>query len=289
MQIIIGGIIMGCIYALTAIGLVLIYRTTEVVNFAHGEMAMITTFISYIFLSRYDLPYFISFLLAILFAIFFSFIIYQFFMRRVQDAPHLNQIVLTLGLFLLLNGLASLIWGYQPSAFPEAITSSELVHLFNVYITKNEIFIIFITFLLIVIFFLLFRYTKVGMATRATAQSIVNSELMGINVTNIFLIVWTVSAVLGGIAGILTAPMTFLSPNMMFDIIILAFAAAVLGGFISLIGTIIGGLIIGVFENLVSYFISPDMKIVFVFLLIVTILYIRPQGILGEAKQIKKV
>ena len=146
MQIIIGGIIMGCIYALTAIGLVLIYRTTEVVNFAHGEMAMITTFISYIFLSRYDLPYFISFLLAILFAIFFSFIIYQFFMRRVQDAPHLNQIVLTLGLFLLLNGLASLIWGYQPSAFPEAITSSELVHLFNVYITKNEIFIIFITF-----------------------------------------------------------------------------------------------------------------------------------------------
>lgn len=289
MQIIIGGIIMGCIYALTALGLVLIYRTTEVVNFAHGEMAMITTFISYIFLSRFELPYYLSFSLALLFAILFSFVIYQFIMRQIQDAPHLNQIVATLGLFLLLNGVASLIWGYQPAAYPEAITSSELIHFFNMYITKNELFIIMVTLALMGLFFLLFRYTKVGMATRATAQSIVNSELMGINVTNIFLLVWTISAVLGGVAGVLTAPMTFLSPNMMFDILILSFAAAVLGGFISLIGAVIGGLIIGVFENLVSYFISPDMKIVFVFLLIVIILYVRPQGILGEAKQMKKV
>lgn len=210
-------------------------------------------------------------------------------MKRVQEAPHLNQIVVTLGLFLLLNGIASLIWGYQPAAFPEALPSAELIRFFNMYVTQNEIFILGITFFLMALFFWLFRKTKIGLATRATAQNAINSELMGINVSNIFVLVWIVSAVLGGVAGMLTAPMTFLSPNMMFDILILSFAAAVLGGFISLIGAVIGGLMIGILENLISYFISPDMKIVFVFLFIILLLYIRPQGILGESKQIKKV
>lgn len=289
MQIIVGGMIMGCIYALTALGLVLIYRTTEVVNFAHGEMAMITAFISYIFLTRYDLPYYVAFFIALGFAAVLSYTLYHFIMKRVQEAPHLNQIVVTLGLFLLLNGIASLVWGYQPAAFPEALPSAELIHFFNMYVTQNEIFIIGITIFLMGLFFWLFRRTKIGLATRATAQDATISELMGIDVTNIFVLVWIVSAVLGGVAGMLTAPMTFLSPNMMFDILILSFAAAVLGGFISLIGAVMGGLMIGILENLVSYFISPDMKIVFVFLFIVILLYVRPQGILGEAKQIKKV
>lgn len=289
MQIIVGGIVMGCIYALTALGLVLIYRTTEVVNFAHGEMAMFSTFISYIFLTRYELPYYLSFFLALLFAAMIGFVIYQTLMRRMHRAPHLNQIVLTLGLFMVFNGVAGLLWGYQPSAYPEAIPSVTPIQISGVYVTKNEIFILGITLVLMTLFFLLFKYTKVGIAMRAASQDVTVSQTMGINVTQIFTVVWVVGAVLGAVAGMLTAPMAFLSPNMMFHILILSFAAAVLGGFISLVGAVLGGLIIGVFENLVAYFISPEMKIFFVFLLIVAVLYIRPQGIMGGVKNVKKV
>lgn len=288
MQIIVGGLVMGCVYALAALGLVLIFRTTSVVNFAHGEMAMITTFISFIFLSSFGLPYLVSLLLALIFAAIIGFFLYWLVMKRVQSAPHLNQIVLTLGLFMILNGIAGLIWGFQPSAFPEALTGAPY-QVGGVYISKNELFIVGITALLMFIFFLVFRYTKMGLAMRAASQDIMTSELMGIKVTGVFTSVWIVAAVLGGIAGIMTAPMTFLSPNMMFDILILAFAAAVLGGFMSLGGAVLGGLIIGVFENMVSYFIAPNMKIICVFLLIICVLYIRPQGIFGGKKIVKKV
>lgn len=288
MQIIVGGLIMGCIYALAALGLVLIFRTTGVVNFAHGEMAMVTTFVSYVFLSRFELPYIVSLLLALGFAAIMGFILYWLVMKRVQTAPHLNQVVLTLGLFMILNGIAGLIWGYQPTAFPEAISGDPL-HFMGIYVSKNELFILAVTISLMLIFFILFKYTKIGLATRAASQDIMTSELMGIKVTRVFMGVWVVAAVLGGIAGVLTAPMTFLSPNMMFDILMLAFAAAVLGGFMSLGGAVLGGLIIGVFENMVSYFLAPNMKIICIFLLIILVLYIRPQGIFGGQKTVKKV
>lgn len=289
MQIIVGGIVIGCIYALTALGLVLIYRTTEVVNFAHGEMAMFSTFISFIFLTRFELPYYLAFLLALLFAAIAGFVLYQVLMRRMHQAAHLNQIVLTLGLFMIFNGVAGLLWGYQPSAYPEAIQSPTPLQFNGVYVTKNELFIVGITLVLMLLFYLLFKYSKIGLAMRAASQDVTTSQLMGINVTQVFTTVWVVGAVLGAVAGMLTAPLTFLSPNMMFHILILSFAAAVLGGFVSLVGAVLGGLIIGIIENLVGHYVSPDMKIVFVFLLIVIVLYIRPQGILGGVKNVKKV
>nr|WP_263326603.1 branched-chain amino acid ABC transporter permease [Neobacillus sp. Marseille-Q6967] len=288
MQIIVSGLIFGCIYALAALGLVLIFKTTEVVNFAHGEMAMVTTFISYVFLSSFGFSYITSLLLALLFAAAFGLVVYLVFMKRVQSAPHLNQIVLTLGLFMLFNGLAGLIWGYQPLSFPEAI-EGEPFQLGSVFITSNELFILGLTILLMLLFFLVFRFTKQGLAMRAASQDIGAAELMGIKVSSVFMGTWALGTILGGIAGMMTAPITFLSPNMMGEILIIAFAAAVLGGFISLPGAVLGGLIVGVFENLVSYYIAPEMKIVFTFLLIIVVLYIRPQGIFGGSKIVKKV
>lgn len=288
MQIIVSGLIFGCIYALVALGLVLIYKTMDIVNFAHGEMAMISTFISFIFLTRYGLPYGVSLVLALIFAGFFGFFIYLVFMKRVQSDPHLNQIVLTLGLFMIINGVAGLIWGYQSSPFPEAISGSSF-QIGSVYMTKNDIFIIVLTFALMLLFYFLFRFSKIGLAMRAASQDVMASKLMGISVNRVFMGTWVIASILGGIAGMMTAPFTFLSPNMMYDIIVISFAGAVLGGFISLPGAVLGGLIVGVFENLVSFYISPEMKIVFVFLLIIVILYIRPQGIFGGAKMIKKV
>jgi len=287
-QIIISGLIFGCIYGLAAIGMILIYRTSSVVNFAQGEMAMVTTFVSFVFLNKLGFPFFLSFLLSLLFAALLGVIIYQLIMKRVQTANHTIQNVVTLGLFLIINGIAGLIWGYQPASYPEAIKGSA-IKIGSVHVTPNELFILGITLTLMLLFFLLFQYSKIGLAMRASSQDYMASELMGIKVSQVFMATWIVAAVLGGVSGMLTAPMTFLSTHMMFDVLIMAFAAAVLGGFVSLPGAIVGGLLIGVFENLISYYIAPEMKVVYVFLLIVLVLYIRPQGIFGGAKIVKKV
>ncbi|MGG1677189.1 branched-chain amino acid ABC transporter permease [Neobacillus sp. NRS-1170] len=288
MQIIVSGLIFGCIYALGALGLVLIFKTTEVANFAHGEMAMITTFVSYIFLTSYGLPYLLSLVLSLLFAIIFGMFVYIVFMKRIQSAPHLNQVVLTLGLFMVFNGFAGILWGYDTVSYPEALTGSPF-QISGIFISSNEIFMVGLTVLLMLVFFILFRYTKIGLAMRSASQDRIASELMGVKVTGVFMGAWAIGSAMGGIAGIMTAPITFLSPNMMGEVLIIAFAGAVLGGFNSLPGAVVGGLIVGVFQNLISFYISPELKIVFVFLLIVLVLYVRPQGIFGGSKIVKKV
>lgn len=288
MQIIVGGLIFGCIYGLTALGLVLIYKTTDLVNFAHGEMAMVSTFVSFVLLSQLELNYFLTLLLTLVFSALFGILVYYAIMKWARTAPQLNQLVLTIGLFLIFNGVAGLIWGYQPTTFPEAVPGKSF-EIGNVFITPNEVFILFVTFVLMMGFFLLFRYTKIGLAMRAASQDMVATELMGIKVNNIFMVAWGIGTVLGGVAGVMTAPITFLSPNMMADILIMGFAGAVVGGFSSLPGAVIGGLIIGVFESHVSYYFAPEWKLVAAFLLIVFVLYIRPQGIFGGVKSIKKV
>ncbi len=288
MQVVLSGLIFGCVYGLAAFGLVLIFKTTGVVNFAQGEMAMMTTFISFLFLKKLNLPYAISFILALVVAAVTGFLIYLFFMKWVQSEHHLNQMVITLGLFLVINGVAGLIWGHTPTSYPVAI-EGEPLNIGSVFITPNEIFLVGLTIVVMALFYLIFKYSKVGLAIRTSAQDITASKLMGIKVSKVFMTTWVVSSVLGGIAGMMTAPITYLTTNMMFDVVIMAFAAAVLGGFVSLPGALFGGLVIGLIEGLISYYIGPEFKVGFTFLLIVMVLYIRPQGIFGGRKTIKKV
>ncbi|MBM1143020.1 branched-chain amino acid ABC transporter permease [Alcanivorax sp. ZXX171] len=287
-QIIISGLIFGCVYGLAALGLVLIFRTTGLVNFAHGEMAMVTTFVAFTFLNHLEFPFFVSFFLAIVSAALFGVAIYFLLIRHVGEASHLNQLVLTLGIFLAIHGAAGLIWGHTPTSFPRALEGSS-IQFGPVFISPNELFVLFVTFVLAFILFALFRFTQVGLAMRASSQDLTAARLMGINVNFVFMVTWASGSVLGGIAGLLTAPFTFLGVSMMFNVLIMAFAAAVLAGFVSLPGAVIGGLIIGIFGNLVSYYWAPEMALVCTFVLIVAVLYIRPQGIFSAPEAIKKV
>lgn len=288
MQIVVSGLIFGCIYGLAALGLVLIFRTTGVVNFAHGEMAMISTFVGFVFLSHFQLPFFAAFFLALLFSAVLGIVIYLLFIRHVNQAPHLNQLVLTLGLFMVLHGIAGLIWGHRPTGFPQAVTGRPL-HLGGVFLTPNDLFIVGVTFALAVALFLLFRFTRVGLAMRASSQDLTTARLMGINVNVVYMVTWGAGTVLGAVAGLLSAPYTFLSVTMMFNVLIMAFAAAVLAGFTSLPGAVLGGMVIGVFRNLVRFYWDPQMDLIATFLLIVVILYILPRGVFGGRQTIKKV
>jgi branched-chain amino acid transport system permease protein len=287
-QQIVSGLATGSLYALAALGLVLIYKTSDLVNFAQGEMAMISTFVSFTFLHVMGLNYWAAFLLTLVFAGIFGIVVEKTFMRKVQYAPVLSQIILTLGLYMAFRGIAGMIWGYDPTRYPEAFSGTSLT-LGSIHITPNEIFIFSFTILLMLIFFFLFRNTLVGLAMRAASQNLSTSSLMGISVSTIFALTWAISSILGGIAGMLIAPTTFLDPNMMGEVAIKAFAAAVLGGFTSLPGAVIGGLCIGLFENLIAGYVSAELKTAFVFFLIILILYIKPTGLLGAKQQIKKV
>lgn len=288
MQIIVSGLLFGCVYGLVALGLVLIFRTTGVVNFAHGEMAMVSTFIGYTFLSHYEVPFFAAFFLAILFSAVFGMVIYLLFVRHVNQAAHLSQLVLTLGLFMVLHGAAGLIWGHRPTGFPQALAGAP-IQIGDVFVTPNDLFILAVTLALALALFILFRYTRVGLAMRASSQDLTAAQLMGINVNIVYMVTWGAGSVLGAVAGLLCAPYTFLSVTMMFNVLIMAFAAAVLAGFASLPGAVLGGMLIGVFRNLVRFYWAPEMALISTFLLIVIILYIRPQGIFGGRQVMKKV
>lgn len=288
MQLIVSGIVFGCIYGLTALGIVLIFRTTDVVNFSQGEMAMFSTFVSYVFLTQIGMPYAIAFLLALGFSAILGIGLYLGVMKWIQSSSPLHKMIVTLGLNMILNGLAGFIWGRHASSYPLAV-EGESMKLGTAFVTPNELFILGITLALMLIFFFIFRYSKVGLAMRAASQDMTASKLMGIKVSRVFMWTWCAGSVMGGVAGMMTAPLTFLDTNMMLNVLVMSFAAAVLGGFVSLPGVVIGGVIVAVFENLVSYYLSPELKLSYIFVLIIVILYVCPQGIFGGSKFVKKV
>lgn len=280
------GLSAGCLYALAALGLVLIYRTMEIVNFAHGEMAMISTFVAYTLLVRVGLPYVLAMLGAMAFAFVFGMAIERVFLRPIQEGPLVSMMIMTLGLFMVFNGAAGWIWGFDPVSFPYAVRGRP-VFIGDIIVTRDSLLVLAVTVIMAGALYLALRFTMAGIAIRATSQNPRAARLMGVPVPKVYSLTWGMSAVLGAVAGILIAPTTFLSPSMMAEVQIKAFTAAVLGGFSSLPGAVVGGLLLGVLENLVAGYISTQLKSTFAFALIVVVLLIRPSGIMGTPERRK--
>ncbi len=280
------GLSAGCLYALAALGLVLIYRTMEIVNFAHGEMAMISTFVAYTLLVRVGLPYVLAMLVALAFAFIFGMAIERVFLRPIQEGPLVSMMIMTLGLFMVFNGAAGWIWGFDPVSFPYAVRGRP-VFIGDIIVTRDSLLVLAVTVIMAGALYIALRFTMAGIAIRATSQNPRAARLMGVPVPKVYSLTWGMSAVLGAVAGILIAPTTFLSPSMMAEVQIKAFTAAVLGGFSSLPGAVVGGLLLGVLENLVAGYISTQLKSTFAFALIVVVLLIRPSGIMGTPERRK--
>jgi len=279
-QQVVSGLSAGCLYALAALGLVLIYRTMDIVNFAHGEMAMVSTFMAHTLLVRLGLSYIPAALGAIIFAFIFGMAVERVFLRPIQGGPLISLMIMTLGLFMVFNGAAGWVWGFDPVSFPRAV-SGRPIWLGDLIITRDSILVLAVTIAMALALYVVLRFTMAGIAIRATSQNSRAARLMGVPVPKVYALTWGISAVLGAVAGILIAPTTFLSPSMMAEVQIKAFTAAVLGGFSSLPGAVVGGLLLGVLENLVAGYISTELKSTFAFALIVVVLFIRPSGLLG--------
>lgn len=287
-QLIISGLASGACYSLLAIAMVIIYKTSEVLNFAQGEMAMISAFVTFTLLDAYNIPFHWAILITFLFAIGLGIFFEILFLRRAKEPTVLGLIIITLGFEMILMGFAGWKWGPDQRSIPFPISNIETYNFKGLIISKINFWTIFITFFIMVILFIFFHYTKLGMAMRATQQNPLAAKIMGIRTRWINSFTWALSSLIGSIAGILIAALGVLDPPMMMDPLLKGFSSAVLGGMTSLLGAPLGGVLLGVIESLFGGYVSLSFKSVVAFLVIVLMLCVRPSGLLGR-HYIKKV
>jgi branched-chain amino acid transport system permease protein len=287
-QLIVSGLAIGSLYALIALAMVIIYKTSEVLNFAQGDMAMVSTFVAYMLLESYHLPFPMAFGLSLAFAMLLGMAIEFLFLRQAENPTILGLIVITLGCEMILYGLAAWKWGAEQKSLPFPISDTRVYHLGHAVVSELNLWTFMICILAMIFLFVFFRYTKMGIAIKATQQNLISARLMGIRTKRIFSLTWGLSSLIGALAGLLIAPIATLDPNMMLEPLLKGFAAAVLGGMTSLPGAALGGFILGVIENLFGGYVSLEFKSVVAFVVIVLILCVRPSGLLAR-HYVKKV
>jgi len=282
-QQVVSGLATGGIYAALALALVMIYQATDVVNFAQGEMAMFSTYLAWTFLQA-GMPYWVAFCCTVALAFVAGLVIERVVIRPVENAPILSIVIVTLGLLVILNSTAGWIYSYIQKPFPSPFPSKP-IRIGNIVFGAHDLGAIGVTLVVLALLFAFFRYTTLGLAMRAAAQNPASSRLCGIRVSWMLALGWGLAAAFGAVAGIMVAPVVFLDPNMMVGIQLYAFAAATVGGFTSPLGAVVGGLLVGVTENLVGTYVSfigTELKLTVALAMIIVVLLVRPSGLFGR-------
>jgi len=284
LQLLVTGIYMGSIYSLVALSMVLIVNAVNVINFAEGEFVMLGSFLIVTTAGMWNLPYPLAILAAIIIMAAFGFIFHRITYHPLRDKGFLPFIISTLGCSLLLQNTAQVIWGPQP-LYVDPPFGTEIIKIGNLLVQPQHIFIVVVTAIALIFQYLLFERLPIGRRLRAAAQDPETASLMGIPVTKMIIFTFIWSAVLGGIAGVLFAPIFYVTTTMGLMVTLKAFASLVIGGWGSIVGAIIGGLFIGVAETLLAGYVSSVYKDAFVFLILIVFLVIRPLGLMGEREQ----
>jgi branched-chain amino acid transport system permease protein len=280
LQQVFSGLAAGSIYASVALALVMIYRSTDLVNFAQGEMAMFSTYIAWTLVNA-GLPFWGAFAMTLVVSFVGGMLIERVLIRPVENAPVLAAVVVTIALLLIFNSVAGWIYSYTVQDFPSPFPDRPV---FGALITTRDLGVIAVTLIMLLLLFLFFRFTSTGLAMRAAAQNPASARLCGIRVGHMLAIGWGLAAAIGATAGIMVAPVLFLDPNMMGGVLLYAFAGALLGGITSPVGAVVGGLVVGVTENLVgTYLIASQLKLTVALALIVLVLVFKPNGLFGTA------
>ena len=283
-QQIISGLATGGIYGSVALALVMIYQATDVVNYAQGEMAMFSTYLAWTLINA-GLPYWLAFFGTLALSFVGGVLIERIVIRPVEGKPILTIVIVCIGLLVIFNSVAGWIYSYIQKPFPSPFPSRP-IKIGNIVFGAHDVGAIAVTLIVLAFLYAFFRFTTLGLAMRAAAQNPVSSRLCGIRVGWMLAIGWGLAALVGAVAGMMVAPIVFLDPNMMAGILIYAFASATLGGFTSPGGAVVGGLIVGVIENIVGTYVSfigTELKLTVALALILVVLVFKPSGLFGRA------
>ena len=282
-QLVISGLLTGSVYALVALGMTVLFRATTIVNFCHGEFFMVGAFAVYVTHNGagWSYPASVLFSFALLFAM--GTAIERGLIRPLRNAPHIGLAMMTVALSFLLKGVARFFFGRDVSSLPPLLQGDPLTFA-GIFLARQDLLVIGVSVATVAVFFLFFQRTQIGKIIQAASQTPRGAALVGINVPRFHSLMWGAAAMMGALAGVLIAPSTLVYPDMGTNTLIRAFAAMTLGGFGSLPGAVVGGLTMGVLENLAGGYISSSLVEIAAFIVIIVVLLFRPQGLLGEAK-----
>jgi branched-chain amino acid transport system permease protein len=271
---IIAGIATGGIYASVSLALVMIYQATHHINFAQGEMATFSTYITLTFINL-GMPYWVAFFLAVAVSFCIGVAI-----ERVLIRPMIGVFI---GLLLIVNSMSGWLFDYTIKQFPSPFPDESL---FGGYVSGHQLGSTGVTLAVLTAVYLFFRHTSLGLAMRAAALNPVSARLVGVRVGWMLALGWGLAAAIGSVAGCMVAPVVFLDPNMMAGILLYAFAGALLGGIDSPLGAVLGGFAVGVIENLGgAYIVGTELKLTMALVIIVVVLTVRPSGLMGRTVQ----
>jgi branched-chain amino acid transport system permease protein len=295
LQYVVSGLAAGGVYALLALALVIIHRSTGVINFAQGEMALLSTYIAWALTAEHGWSYWPAFAATLLLSFGGGVAIHRVIIRPVERGSVLRIVIVTIGLLVAINGFVVWKWGGEPKQLQSAF-GTDTYDIGGVIVSAQDAGTIAVALAIVVVLWALFQYTKIGLALRAAAVNPEEARLVGVRVSWMLALGWGLAALLGAVAGMLTAPAVGLDPNMMAAVLIYAFAAAVLGGIDSPLGAVVGGLTVGVVLNLLSYlsqydavsWFTEELRLPAALLIILVVLLVRPQGIFGKP-EVKRV
>jgi branched-chain amino acid transport system permease protein len=282
LQLIISGIALGCIYGLIALGFVLIYKATETVSFAQGELMMLGAFAGLVAMNWLGFPFWLAVISAIVAMGLFGLVVERALIRPILGQPAFSIVMLTIGVGYVARGLITMVPGMGTDTHVLAVPyRDQIVQAGGLIVPMEQLIVMCFTALLCLALFALFRYTKLGIAMQASSQNQLAAYYMGIPVKRLNGLVWALAAMVAAIAGLLLAPITFVHANMGF-IGLKAFPAAVVGGFTSLPGAIVGGMIIGVVESLAGFYLPEGFKDIAAYVVVLLMLMLKPNGLFGE-------
>lgn len=279
-QQLVSGIALGCVYGLIALGFVLIYKATEVVNFAQGDLMMLGGFFGFTFISMLGFNYWVGFAFAVIAMALFGMLAERVVVRPILGYPQFSIIMVTIGLGFFLRSMAGIIWGTDDLKIDTPF-STGVLKIGPLVLAHDKLSVIAATVILCTLLYLFFNRTTLGTAMRASSENMLAAYYMGIPVKRVVSIVWAISAAVAGTAGVLLAPITFVHSNVGLVLGLKAFPAAVLGGFGSIPGALVGGVLIGVIESMAGFYLPQGWKDVAPYIVLLAVLLLKPEGLFG--------